>query len=82
MRRPTALRERAIVMTLLDTGLRSSELCALNFGDVDLKLGKVTIRDGAAGGAPGGRQELHHLPGRRGRRAVWRYLVPRDDKSD
>jgi integrase len=36
MRRATALRDRAILLTLLDTGLRSSELCGLNLGDVDL----------------------------------------------
>jgi integrase/recombinase XerD len=64
MRRPTALRDRAIILTLLDTGLRSSELCALTVGDVDLKSGKGTIRGGVAGGAWRGRQEPHRLPGR------------------
>jgi integrase/recombinase XerC/integrase/recombinase XerD len=66
MRRPTALRDRAIILTLLDTGLRSSELCALTIGDVDLKTGKVNVRGGAVGGARGGRQGPHGLPGRYG----------------
>jgi integrase len=47
MRRPTALRDRAIILTLLDTGLRSSELLAPNMGDAVLKTGKVNIRGGA-----------------------------------
>jgi integrase/recombinase XerD len=55
MRRPTALRDRAIILTLLVTGLRSSELCALSVGDVELKTGKVNIRGGAVGGAKGGK---------------------------
>jgi integrase/recombinase XerD len=68
MRRPTALRDRAIILTLLDTGLRSSELCALIIGDVELKTGKVNIRGGVAGGAPGARQGPHGLS--------WRYGPP------
>jgi integrase/recombinase XerD len=56
MRRATALRDRAILLLLLDTGLRSSELCALNLGDVDSKTGKILVRGGEAGGAKGGKK--------------------------
>lgn len=38
------LRTRAIVATLLDTGLRASELCGLRIADVDLVAGEVTVR--------------------------------------
>ena len=51
MRRPSANRDQAIVLTLLDTGLRATELCSLTVNDVDLKTGKVSIRHGVIGGA-------------------------------
>lgn len=43
MKRGSAHRDRALVLFLLDTGLRASELCALTVGDVDLKTGKIDI---------------------------------------
>ncbi|GIV65508.1 MAG: hypothetical protein KatS3mg046_768 [Bellilinea sp.] len=53
MRRPSSNRDQTIVLMLLDTGLRATELCSLIINDVDLKTGKVTIRHGVAGGAKG-----------------------------
>jgi integrase/recombinase XerD len=41
MRRPTGTRDRALILVLLDAGLRASELCALTIGDVDLRTGQV-----------------------------------------
>jgi integrase/recombinase XerD len=35
--RPTALRDRAIILLLVDTGIRASELCTLTAGNTDLK---------------------------------------------
>jgi len=35
--RPTALRDRAIILLLVDTGMRASELCNLRSQDLDLK---------------------------------------------
>lgn len=37
---PTALRDKAIVLTLLDSGLRVSELCALTLADYDAARGR------------------------------------------
>lgn len=42
-------RARAIVLVLLDTGLRVGELCALDGGDVDLAEGTVRVRKGKGG---------------------------------
>jgi len=48
MRRPSANRDQAIVLMLLDTGLRATELCSLTINDVDSKSGNDTIRHGMA----------------------------------
>jgi integrase/recombinase XerD len=53
MRRPLAMQDRAIVLTLLDTGLRATELCSLLIGNVDLTTGKVSVIHGVNGGAKG-----------------------------
>jgi integrase/recombinase XerD len=81
MRRATAKRDQAIILTLLDTGLRASELSALKVGDVDLKSGKVQVKHGRAGGAKGGKGRTVYL-GKTARRAVWRYLAERTDGDD
>ncbi len=73
MQRATGLRDRAIVMILVDTGLRASELTALRIEDVDVKSGKITGRHGNEG----------HAKGRKGaRRTLWRYLASREDTDD
>ena len=81
MRRPTARRDRAIILALLDTGLRASELCSLRVGAVDLRTGKVTVKHGALGGAKGGKSRTVYL-GKTARKAVWRYLADREDGDD
>jgi len=81
MRRPTARRDRAIILTLLDTGLRASELCSLRIGDVDLKSGKVIVRHGVGGRSKGGKGRTVFM-GKSTCRVVWRYLADRDDGSD
>lgn len=45
-RRPTALRDKAIIMVLLDAGLRASELCQLRLRDYDQHRGQVFIARG------------------------------------
>lgn len=81
MRRPTGRRDRAIILTLFDTGLRAGELCALRIGDVDLKTGRVIVNHGALGGSKGGKGRMVFM-GKATRRAVWRYLADRDDGDD
>ena len=49
MRRDQAHRDKAIVLVLLDTGLRASELCAVSLGEVDLGTGRILVRCGKGG---------------------------------
>jgi integrase/recombinase XerD len=81
MHRYTANRDRAIILTLMDTGLRALELCSLKVGDVDLKTGKIDVRHGADGGAKGGKGRTVYL-GKSTRNVVWRYLSEREDGED
>lgn len=78
MRWPTARRDKALILFLLDTGLRASELCALTIGDVDLKTGQIRVKHGPGGGAKGSRGRVVFL-GQTARRTLWRYLTTRDD---
>ncbi|MDD5368057.1 MAG: tyrosine-type recombinase/integrase [Anaerolineaceae bacterium] len=78
MRRATARRDRAIILTLIDSGLRASELCSLRVADLDQKTGKITIRHGVNGGAKGGKARFVYL-GKTARKGVWRYLAERED---
>ena len=80
-RRPSAKRDEAIILFLLDTGLRASELCHLKIGEVDMKTGKVTIKHGDEGGAKGGKGRTVFI-GKSTRRVVWRYLIDREDRTD
>lgn len=81
MRRATGKRDRAIILTLLDTGLRASELCALKIADVDQKTGRMTVKHGRAGAAKGGKGRSVFL-GKAARRAMWLYLASREDGED
>jgi integrase/recombinase XerD len=78
MRLPNGHRDQAIIMTLVDTGLRAMELCSLHIRNIDLKSGKVDIKHGVAGGAKGGKGRTVYL-GKAARRAIWRYLAERED---
>lgn len=42
-------RDKAILLMLMDTGIRHDELSRLNVGDIDVKSGEVTIRKGKGG---------------------------------
>lgn len=81
MKRSTSKRDKALILILLDTGLRASELCALRIDDVDMKTGRVLVRPGEAGRAKGGKGRVVFL-GKSARRFLWRYLAEREDGSD
>lgn len=70
-RRPTAPRDEAIILVLVDTGLRSSELCALTVGDYDQKRSRLHVRHGKGG------KERYVAVGTRTAKAIWLYMTKR-----
>ena len=64
-------RDRALCLFLLDTGIRASELVALNVEDVDLKTGMVTVRLGK------GQKGRTTYAGARTRKQLRRYFGER-----
>lgn len=71
-------RDRAIILTSIDSGLQASELCSLRVADLDQMTGKITIRHGVYGGAKGGKARFVYLR-KTARKAVWLYLTERED---
>lgn len=70
-RRATANRDRALLLVLLDTGLRASELCALKLSDYDRKTGRLAVRHGK------GDKGRNVYLGYTARSALWRYIQDR-----
>lgn len=71
-------RDKAIVLTLLDTGLRASEVCALTIADLDFDTGTLSVQLGKG-------QKGRIVPiGTRARKAARRYLTerPQAKKAD
>jgi integrase/recombinase XerD len=75
-RRPSADRDRAIILTLLDTGVRASELCGIRFGD--LSLGQKSLKVRGKGPGTEGKQRIVFF-GKRTGQAIWRCLAGRLD---
>jgi len=69
--RPTALRDRAMMLVLLDCGLRVSELCDLRLADYVPKRGQITIHHGK------GDKKRTISIANSARTALWRYLKTR-----
>jgi site-specific recombinase XerD len=70
-----AERDKAIFLTLLDTGARAGELCALDLADVEFASGTVTVKHGK------GDKSRTVFIGRKTRRAVRAYLKTRTDNN-
>lgn len=66
-----ANRDKAIIMLMVDGGLRVSEVCQLTIGDYEPKRGQVMIRHGK-----GDKKRVVYL-GDTSRKAIWRYLAER-----
>lgn len=70
-RRPTAWRDEAIILTLVDTGMRAGELCALAVGDYDKGRQRIHIRQGK------GKKARYVSLGSRASKAIWLYMTKR-----
>ena len=67
----------AILMLLLDCGLRIAELASLKLGDVDTDTGTIVVQRGK-----GGKGRMMHI-GDKAQKALWRYLcLYRNGDSD
>lgn len=75
MTRPTKLRDKAIILTLLDTGLRVSELTRLTLPDIDLESGQIVVKPFGAGKKSKPRTVFI---GKLSRSSLWRYLTGKD----
>lgn len=72
-RRATALRDKAILFVLLDTGLRATELCNLRLADVNMEQGSLNVR---AYGTGRTKRHAGYVPfGHRCKLALWEYLT-------
>ena len=72
--RHTALRDKLIIMLLLDTGLRAQELCDIQIQHLSLARRTILIPQGK-----GGKSRSVHF-GKRTERLIWEYLEPRKTK--
>lgn len=66
-------RNRAIILLMLDTGLRASELCNLKMEDLDSRNNRIFIRQGK-----GMKERMLPFSARTGQ-MIWRYLAARKE---
>lgn len=64
-------RDKAIILTLADSGLRAAELCALDLEDLDPTTGTILVKHGKGG------KTRHVFIGQKARRAVRAWLKVR-----
>lgn len=70
-----SVRDTAIVLCLLDSGLRAAEFVALNIEDIDSQTGAVKVRLGK------GRKSRTSFLGNRAQKAVKKWLLTRPDSK-
>ena len=79
MKRPTAQRDKAIILTLLDTGLRVSELARMRISNIDLETGQISVIPFGSGQKS--RPRIVFI-GKLSKSTIWRYLTNRNIDSD
>lgn len=68
------LRDKAIILTLLDTGLRASELLALEVSDINFITGEILVRQGK------GKKPRCVFIGSKTKKSIRKYLFKRSDR--
>lgn len=69
-------RDKALLLFLLDTGVRASELCDLTIADVDLSSGAVTVEHGK-----GDKRRMTFM-GTKSKRALLKYFMVRGEYAN
>jgi site-specific recombinase XerD len=69
--RPTALRDRAIILTLVDTGMRATELCEMTIADFSIDQRQALVM------GKGKKERLLPMAPQTVQ-AIWRYLATRN----
>lgn len=69
-------RDEAIILFLLDTGVRATEFINLNGGDIDIKIGAVVVRQGK------GRKDRTVYMGAKARKQLLRYYMHRGEPKE
>jgi len=70
----TATRNKAIVLLLLDTGIRAQELCSARVGDLDLRNRQLKVM------GKGAKERIVRISAGTAQ-AVWRYLATREEED-
>lgn len=70
-KRSTANRDVAIIFTLLDSGLRVTELCSLVIGNYDSERGRLYVSEGK-----GGKDRVVFV-GNAAQKAIWKMMIER-----
>jgi site-specific recombinase XerC len=70
------VRNYAIICTLLDSGIRNSELRNLRPDDLSLKTGQIKIQDGK------GSKGRTVVIGKRAKKALWRWMMQRPEEAE
>ncbi len=74
-RNPNWLRNKTMIFVLLDTGVRSSELCSLTIKDLDLRNKEIEIKASSAKGKKG---RVIPITAKTAK-LLWRYLATRSE---
>jgi len=73
--RVTALRDKAIILLLVDTGLRVSELCRARIGDLDIRNHRLKVL------GKGSKERILRMDART-TQAIWTYLTTRPEAKE